>query len=230
MRFQHVRAIVFDAVGTLIRPDPPAAYVYAAVGKRFGSVLDRDEIGRRFRTAFTRQEEVDQQAKFRTSESREVERWRRIVKEVLTDVTDSEACFWELFHHFARPGAWRCEQETGGVLAQLAGRGYALALASNYDRRLRSVVAGITALAPLQHLVISSEVGWRKPAPEFYAAVCASLGAREKDVLHVGDDGVNDYEGALACGLGAILFDPRGQTLAGVARIRGLAELLDVME
>src|ERR1700693_3322915 len=32
-----IRAVAFDAVGTLIHPDPPAGEVYAAVGPRFGS-------------------------------------------------------------------------------------------------------------------------------------------------------------------------------------------------
>src|SRR5262245_26831348 len=32
-----VRAVVFDAVGTLITPDPPAPAVYSAVGRRHGS-------------------------------------------------------------------------------------------------------------------------------------------------------------------------------------------------
>ena len=61
----NVRAIFFDAVGTLIHPTPPASVVYEAVGRRHGSRLGPEAIDLRFRTAFYRQEEIDVSAGFR---------------------------------------------------------------------------------------------------------------------------------------------------------------------
>jgi putative hydrolase of the HAD superfamily len=202
------RAIFFDAVGTLIFPDPPAPHVYAAVGRRFGSRLHEAEIAARFHAAFRREEDRDLANDLRTSEAREVERWQSIVGAVLDDVSDAEVCFRELFAHFARPEAWRCDAEAGPVLEQLAERGYVLGLASNYDARLRSVAAGLAELRPIRHLVISSEVGWRKPASGFFAALCEAAGLPPRQILLVGDDRVNDYEGAQAAGLQALLLDP----------------------
>src|SRR5947209_7520728 len=149
-----VRAIFFDAVGTLICPEPAAPTVYATVGQRFGSRLGSDELAVRFRTAFQREEARDRQNGLRTDEQREVLRWRRIVAEVLDDVTDAEACFVELFEHFSRPQGWKCLPGVGRTLAELARRGYALGVASNYDRRLRSVAAGLPRLQPLKHFLI----------------------------------------------------------------------------
>lgn len=218
-------AVFFDAVGTLIHPDPPAAVVYAEVGHRFGSHYSAETIGPRFARAFDRQERHDQTLGLATSEDREIERWRQIVTDVLDDVTDVEACFQELFSHFALAAAWRCEAEASGVLSQLAGRGLILGLASNYDRRLRSVVAGLPALAPIQQLAISSEIGWRKPARAFFQSACRLVGVPAERILFVGDDPVNDYDGASSAGLHAVLYDPREQA-AHPARIRQLSELL----
>src|SRR4051794_29016008 len=39
----QIRAVVFDAVGTLIHPEPSAAAVYTAFGRQFGSCLGREE-------------------------------------------------------------------------------------------------------------------------------------------------------------------------------------------
>src|SRR5207245_9118818 len=122
----------------------------------------------RFIAAFAREEAIDYANRLRTSETREIERWRRIVGQVLDDVTDSDSCFRELFEHFSRPESWRCDPDAAATINILARHGYALGMASNYDQRLRSVVAGLTALRPLQHLVISSAVGWRKPATQFF--------------------------------------------------------------
>src|SRR5206468_12322464 len=108
-----VRAVVFDAVGTLITPDPPAPVVYAEIGRKYGSRLDLDVITARFRAAFRAEEEIDRAAGWRTDESREERRWRSIVAATLGDVSDTEACFRELWQHFARPTAWQCDPSPG---------------------------------------------------------------------------------------------------------------------
>jgi putative hydrolase of the HAD superfamily len=221
-----VRAIFFDAVGTLIHPDPPAPLVYRAAGRRFGSRLSAPDITRRFAAAFQHEEDLDRQRGLRTSEVRERERWRRIVAGVLDDVADGEACFQELYRQFSLPEAWRLEPDVAPVLEELARRGYTLGLASNYDHRLRSVVAGLPALRGLDHLVISSEVGWRKPAPEFFAALGRTAGYPPHQILYIGDDLGNDYEGARAAGLEALLFDPRDRHPGGVPRIQRLGDLI----
>jgi putative hydrolase of the HAD superfamily len=207
---RDVRAVFFDAVGTLIHPEPSAAAVYAAVAGSLGSRLTEAEIAARFRAAFAREEAFDRANGLRTGEERERRRWRHIVAAVLPDVCDGERCFEELFAHFARPGAWRCDPQAAAVLAELERRGYVLGMASNYDSRLRTVAAGLPELRPLRHLVISSEVGWRKPAPEFFAALCERTELAPAEILLVGDDRVNDYDGATAAGLRAVLVGAGG--------------------
>src|SRR6516225_266183 len=130
MRLPDVDAVAFDAVGTLIHPSPSAAEVYTEVGRRFGSNYTIPNVQTRFRRAFARQEELDRCANLRTCEEREIERWRSIVGEVLDDVSDLEACFRELFEHFSKPEAWRCDPDTASTLQALHRRRYLLGLAS----------------------------------------------------------------------------------------------------
>jgi putative hydrolase of the HAD superfamily len=204
---EPVRAIFFDAVGTLIHPHPGAAEVYWNIGRKHGSRHDLDQIARRFRAAFQKEEEADRSAGWRTSEDRERRRWRNIVAQVLDDVNDPEACFAELYEHFSHPQAWRLEPEAATVMPELARRGYVLGMASNYDHRLPSVIAGMPGLSRLQHVVISSEVGWRKPAPAFFAALSATTRLAAAQILYVGDDPENDYQGAMDAGLQGLLLD-----------------------
>jgi putative hydrolase of the HAD superfamily len=162
----------------------------------------------------------------RTSEEREWRRWQDIVGQVLDDVTDAGACFQALFEHFARPAGWRLNADAAALLMELGRRGHVLGVASNYDQRLRPVVAGMPELAVIHHLVISSEAGWRKPAAEFYAAVCQAAGLPPDQIVHVGDDVDNDYEAARAAGLQAVLFDPRAPIGDTRTVIRRLADFL----
>ncbi len=208
---ENVQAICFDAVGTLLFPEPGAYRVYATVGNRHGSCRGPEEIRRRFAEVFAAEEALDETLNWRTSEEREYRRWQSIVARVLDDVTDPEACFAELYAHFARPDAWRCLPAAPAGLRRLADRGYRLALASNYDHRLRSVLAGWDELRLIHHVIISSEVGWRKPSPHFFAAVCDELRLPASKVFFIGDDPANDYQGATQFGMPAALVGGGGE-------------------
>jgi putative hydrolase of the HAD superfamily len=212
----------------LIHPEPSAAIVYAEIGARFGSKLGPEIIAERFRVAFKQEDAIDKNSGWQTSEERERERWRRIVAHVLDDVKDPEACYTELFDHFGRPQAWRCDREATGILEHLAGKGYTLGTASNYDRRLRRVLAGLPALRPMHYIAISSEIGWRKPAGEFFASVCLLMGPSPHQILFVGDDLANDYEGAVAAGFQAVAFDPKNKfpsCCPKIGRLRDVATI-----
>jgi putative hydrolase of the HAD superfamily len=221
-----IDAVFFDAGGTLIHAEPAPGAVYAAVGARYGSDVGVGEATARFLGAFRRRQAA---GGLRTSEAEEDAFWRGVVAEVLDDVADFEACYRELFAYFARPEAWRADAEAGPVLAALAARGLAVGVCSNFDARLHGIVAGLEALRPAAgRVVVSSEAGWRKPAPAFFAEVTRQAGLAPERVLVVGDDLVNDYEGARAAGLRALLLDPRGRhpTAERVARLAELPALL----
>jgi HAD superfamily hydrolase (TIGR01509 family) len=53
----------------------------------------------------------------------------------------------------------------------------------------------------LDELVFSQEVGVRKPAPEIFAHACRELAVDPAAALFVGDDLVNDVQGAAAAGM-----------------------------
>jgi putative hydrolase of the HAD superfamily len=207
--------IIFDAVGTLIHPRPAVAEVYERIGRRHGSKLRVPEIGMRFRRAFQEQDEIDRRAGCRTDEAREKARWRAIVESVLRDVPEMEPCFRELFDHFAEPTAWECGSDAGPVLESLARQGYRLGIASNYDRRLRAVVAGLSDLKPVQEIFVSSEIGWRKPSIRFFQALVTQAQLLPDQILHIGDDYANDVAAASSAGLQAWLLSPAGPPSSG---------------
>jgi putative hydrolase of the HAD superfamily len=221
-----VRAVFFDAVGTVIHPEPSAATAYAMVGRRHGSRLSTEEIRQRFAAAFRKQELRDRSAGWAVSPARELERWRTIVGEVLMDASDLDACFAELYEHFSLPSAWRLDPDLPATLAGLTSRGLTVGLASNYDDRLRRLAAEVPALASLSPLLVSAEVGWRKPAEGFFTALCQAVALHPSEILFVGDDPDNDYEGARRAGMQALLFDPQGRHAAlDVPRLERLGDL-----
>jgi putative hydrolase of the HAD superfamily len=220
-----IRAVFLDAVDTLLFPEPSAVVKYVQVAHAAGSRLTPEAIAQRFRAAFRREERLDLDAGLRTDERRERRRWRDIVATVLDDVPDPPACFDELWDWFGRPGAWHVAEDAGPTLAELARRGLVLGVASNFDSRLRAVVAGHQPLSPVRHLVISSEVGWRKPARPFFDRIAETVGVPPSEVLFVGDHEENDVRGARAAGMRALLLAGSG---GGQDSITRLGDLLRV--
>jgi putative hydrolase of the HAD superfamily len=209
--WEGIEGIVFDAVGTLIDPFPAVADVYADAARRQGVELDRALVKARFHQHF-RNDEVDEvRGPLVTDEATEFRRWRRIVAGVLPEVPYPDRAFFELWDHFGRPESWRCYPDVAPVLAVLSEHGVPVRIASNFDGRLRGVVRGLVELFPCaEPLVISSEVGFRKPHAAFYQAACASLGLPPERVLCVGDDLENDVVGARRAGLRGLLLDRHG--------------------
>lgn len=222
------RCIAFDAVGTLIHPVPSTADVYFQTAVRFGSRLTSAEIAGRFHQAFRESETTDITGQGRdglsTSEPREYDRWRWIVARVIDDIADPQACFEDLFAHFARPASWKCFDEVLATLSSLQARGYRLLMASNFDRRLRSVCDGLPGLKLIDGCVISSEVGHRKPSPQFFSALLDAARCSAGELLMVGDDPDNDVVGARDAGIAALLINRKSTPMAG--QLGSLAELV----
>ena len=143
-----------------------------------------------------------------TDELTERRRWHRIVTGVLPEVPDPDRAFNELWTHFERPESWIVFDDALHAIHAWTAAGIQIRIGSNFDARLRTVLEGFPDLAPfLDTLLISSEIGYRKPHPRFYQAACESLGLPPERVLCVGDDLENDYRGAYRAGLAAVLLD-----------------------
>jgi putative hydrolase of the HAD superfamily len=215
----------FDAVGTVLFPTPTASVVYAQVAARHGLTLDPDAVRSRLWAQFRLEEAADRAAGWTTSEARERDRWRKIVLAAVPAASDE--LFDELYQHFAQPHAWTVPPTAAECIARLHARGLKLGLASNYDSRLLNVLAGTPELHPLrERVVVSSLVGYRKPAAEFFAEVVRAAGCAADEITFVGDDPENDFDGARAARMHAVLLDPDDKHTDRGPRVKSLLELL----
>ncbi len=237
---RDVQAVLFDAVGTLIRPAKPVAEVYAEAARRHG--IDRSvvEINLRFRKAFALQEQLDAPWEDgRTSEQYERRRWYNIVADVFDRPQSLDALFDELWLSFAQASAWRLDPDAPEVVRRIRESGRMVDVASNFDERLRAIARTLSPLDECR-LFISSELGWRKPRRKFFEAIEATLSVPASRLMMVGDDLTNDVRGAVAAGWQAALLHrhDRGKAATPVEmgstfeptihRLIEVLELLDV--
>jgi putative hydrolase of the HAD superfamily len=197
-----VSVVVFDVVGTLIEPSPSVAVAYQRAASRHGLTVDTDVIQQRFKAAWRRQEMVDAAAvpAFATSRGREAERWRAIVDDVFSGSAASAAIFADLWGHFGLVEAWQPLAHGSDLVRRALDAGVTVALASNFDERLLAIAERLEPLSWVPHVFASSEIGWRKPAPEFFRWVERRLGCGPDEVLLVGDDPELDVAAARRAG------------------------------
>lgn len=224
-----IRAVLLDAVGTLMRPYPTVGGVYSRAAASCGVDCRPGVLQREFRQAYRdllpRRFHGDT---FGTSETRERNWWRAAVKRAFeragcTPVPAAvvEACF----EAFASGRTWRLYADVPPLLDELKRRGVKLGIVSNFDSRLRGVVGDLGLDRYGFSLTISSETRFAKPSPRIYRAALESLGAAPGETLFVGDRREQDYDGPRRAGLHALWLVRDGSRRGrGVVRsLRGLA-------
>ena len=215
-----IKAIFFDAVGTLFRLTNTVGDHYAYVGREIGLDLNAEALERAFHAAWKR---MPQRAAIDgPRENDDKGWWRELVDLVLDQVSpslnefDRDNFFEIAYEHFAEAGVWELYPEVPDVLRELQPR-FQLAVMSNFDGRLRFILQQLGISKYFMHVFVSSELGADKPDPEIYWRALKLMNLKPSEVLHVGDDPERDWDGATAAGLSIFRLDRPKNSLRNLA-------------
>ncbi|MFK7767616.1 MAG: HAD family hydrolase [Mariniblastus sp.] len=199
---QTISVALFDAVGTVIYPDPGVIDVYLKLGEDHGSDLTRQQVKDRITIARRKYFNVgvagnrDGVPSLDSSEVIEFALWKRLVLDVFAELESADILFDELWSHFADPNHWRLYDDVADCWGKLREHGVAIGLASNFDSRLIRICDSMELLSDIEFVFCSSQVGFRKPCQNFYrqveAMLASQLGPGRLQVAMVGDDLEND--------------------------------------
>jgi HAD superfamily hydrolase (TIGR01509 family) len=120
----------------------------------------------------------------------------------------------------AMSAAYRYLPGMEGLLAALAGRGYAIHALSNYPVWYRRIEARLGLLRYLSWSFVSCDTGLRKPDPEAFRLAARTLGVEPGACLFL-DDREENCAAARALGMEALRFTSAELLTAELAR-RGL--------
>jgi putative hydrolase of the HAD superfamily len=154
--------------------------------------------------------------------------WRRFVAAVFARVGGGELperLLAGLIAHFRQELHWTLYPEVPGVLAALRAMGLKLVVVSNWDSTLPSLLARLGLGDAFDDVLASAVVGASKPDRGIFDEALRRAGVAPGAALHVGDSLVDDYHGARAAGLHALLVDRAGRAPEGYETIRSLSEL-----
>ena len=112
--------------------------------------------------------------------------------------------------------AWRAHSDAAPTLARVRSAGLAVAVLTNgWQPTQEAKLRGTGLLGAAGPVFASSALGAAKPSGAAYDAVASALGLDPTDLLMVGDNLVNDVEGARAAGWSAVHLDRTAETTNG---------------
>lgn len=206
-----LRAVLFDAAGTLFDPREPVGETYARALAEHGAAIP----AWRLEDAFTRVRQGAPAMLFpgadpATWPALEREWWWSRLRETVraadseAQVRDFDGCFEQLFAHFAHANAWRARTGAADALAALRAAGLRTAVVSDFDHRLDTVLEGLGLAAHLDTVVRAAHAGAAKPDPRIFRLALSRLDVAAREALFVGDDPERDLAGARAVGIEAL--------------------------
>lgn len=193
-----IKAVTFDMGGTLVVPQPSVGEVYFRIASRHGvKDISPELLEQRFRGVWDATRNSPQRR----------EDWEAMVDEMFSGLCEplpSQTFFGELYEEFRRARAWRLLPDVIPTLESLAGLGVDLGIVSNWDERLRPLLAELRLDRYFTCFAISCEAGFAKPSPVIFQEALRQLGCPAASVLHVGDALREDFAGAMSAGLAAL--------------------------
>jgi putative hydrolase of the HAD superfamily len=230
-----IKAVFFDAGGTLLAPDPSFHEIYGRVLGPLGVKAGPEDLRRaamatwgEFDLAIGRG--TDRYSHFPGGER---EYWKRFVRrtlERLGEAERAEAAAEALQSAFSDPKVWAVFPEVARTMRSLRERGLKLGVISNWDSRLRGILDAHALSPQFDTIVVSCEVGVEKPGAEIFAHALRAVGLAPGEALHVGDDHVSDYEGSRAAGMMGVLLVRQGAPPHGAVAVETLEGLVGLVD
>lgn len=218
----QVRAVLLDALGTLVELAPPASRLRRALRARTEIDIGAEAAERGFAAEIGHYLAHHMQG----GDVEGLERLRDDCAEAMRAAIGRD----DLDHATVRAAMLEALEfvafdDVRPALTALRDRGLRLVVVSNWDCSLPRWLdrAGVGEL--IDGTVSSAVVGAAKPAVAVFEAGLELVGCSATEVVHVGDSIENDVEGARAAGLRAVLVRREGELPTGVETVRSLVEL-----
>jgi putative hydrolase of the HAD superfamily len=104
-------------------------------------------------------------------------------------------------------------EENERALESVKGKGYRIAVISNFDYAptAYALIEKFRIGRFFEKIVISEEVGWRKPKPVIFTTAMDLMGIRPEEALYVGDNFRADICGAKGVGMDAVWLNSKNE-------------------
>jgi putative hydrolase of the HAD superfamily len=219
------RAVLFDALGTLVALEPPWPPLKQTLRDRYGIEISEQQAKEAIQAEMSYYRDHHAEGSDAASLTDLRRRCAGVLRERLPEV--GSLGLDELMEVLLDALRFTPYPDAAPTLAALRAAGARLAVVSNWDCSLRSVLAEVGLAGAVDAVVVSAEVGARKPDARIFTAAVEELRCLPAESLFVGDSIDVDVAGARAAGLRAVLLDRAARPAEKASeRIFSLADLV----
>jgi putative hydrolase of the HAD superfamily len=191
------RAVLLDALGTLVELDPPWPHLAEAL-----EIEADDRLIGAVRAEMRYYREHSHEGRDAASLAELRARCAEVLSRELGREVSVETMMGAI--------RFRAFDDAAPALAQLRALGLRLVCVSNWDVSLPEVLTRCGLDGALDAVVTSAEAGSRKPDPAIFQPALRLAGCSAAEALYVGDTPAEDVVGARAAGIPALLIDRGG--------------------
>ena len=136
------------------------------------------------------------------------------------------------YRKFTDPSLWLVEPTFRDLVSFSRDRHIKLFVTSNWDFRLPGILKNLGIDTCFEKIITSALVGFEKPSAEIFQYLVSAAQCNPEQILHVGDRLEDDFNGAQAAGLKAVIYrnnrheDQRYQSIPQVHSLSKLTGLL----
>ncbi len=222
------RAVLFDALGTLVELEPPWPLLRAVLRARHGIDVDEQEAREAMLAEMSYYREHHQEGRDQSSLEELRLRCAEVLRERLPAV--ASLSLEQVREALLDSLRFTPYPDAAPTLAALREAGLRLAVVSNWDCSLRLVLADVGLAGAFDAVVVSAQVGATKPDPRIFATALEQLRTDAATALFVGDSLETDVAGARAAELRAVLLDRQASAAAPDAeRVFSLSDVLSLV-
>jgi putative hydrolase of the HAD superfamily len=205
------KVIFLDAFGTLFGVQGSVGQIYSEVASNYGVNCEPELLNQHFYIAFKAAAPcIFPGIPTADIPSHECDWWRVINRQTFTAVgvieqfENFDVFFEDLYQHFTTSAAWEIYADVIPALTSWQRSGVQLAIISNFDSRLHTVLEVLGLNHYFSTVTISTAVSAAKPQAEIFAAALTKHQCLPQLAWHIGDSFDDDYLGASHAGLTAI--------------------------
>ena len=230
-----IRALLYDAGHTLLRPRMEAPDIWEFLGDQLGLKLVRDkalpDVGHHFYSRFGE----DGMGAYDSDEAARsfwasyyIQAMRETGVDLPVETLHSAAD--ALYDWYQEPDQWETYPETFETLERAAALDLKQGIISDWGTDLIRILHAHEVTRHLDFVVASAAVGIAKPHADIFRHALVRAQLQPHEVMYVGDSYISDVLGARTVGIEAVLIDREGRAPeVDCPVVASLLELFDLI-
>jgi putative hydrolase of the HAD superfamily len=206
-RTRHYHTVIFDVGGTLVgfEDDAPFSEFLSTVDAPHRFVSGTDLRLTMLHTLSLRRHEA---IGLGMDDNSVNNWWLTILEDLFPQSPETARRMWELFKVNYFDSLF---PDTIPILEMLTERGVPLGILSNYGTHLLDLLPKLGIFDYFNFIIVSAIVGVTKPDPRIFEIAIEEAGVPPDQILYIGDNPVDDIQGAKNVGIDAILINRPGR-------------------